>query len=219
VNPANLFRSSGETVRPQSFGSLLSVFGRSPAFWLVCALSLGTTLIRETFNLWTPEYFTQALGLNNAEAAQRSALFPLAGGLSVVLAGYLSDRLGPRGSASIVFFGLLFSGAALLAMGAGDPHWSRDVYVCLTGAVGFLIIGPCSFFAGAMSLDFGGREGSATASGLIDAVGYLGGVLAGGAFASASVAWGWKGAFALLAGIAFLSTGAAAAYLIKARQV
>jgi sugar phosphate permease len=70
-----------------------------------------------------------------------------------------------------------------------------------------------------MSLDFGGREGSATASGLIDAVGYLGGVLAGGAFASASVAWGWKGAFALLAGIAFLSTGAAAAYLIKARQV
>jgi len=47
--------------------------------------------------------------------------------------------------------------------------------VCvLVAAIGFLVIGPYSFFAGAMSLDFGGRQGSATASGLIDGIGYLG---------------------------------------------
>ena len=223
ANPANLFHDAGahdagEEARPQSFGSLLKVFARSPAFWLICVLSLGTTLIRETFNLWTPEYFTQALGFSNSEAAQRSALFPLAGGVSVILAGVLSDRLGPRGRASIVFFGLLFSGMALLGLALADLRWSRDASVWLTGAIGFLIIGPYSFFAGAMSLDFGGKQGSATASGLIDGIGYLGGVLAGSAFASVSVQWGWKGAFGMLAGVAFLSTGAAAVYLLEQRQ-
>ena len=219
VNPANLFREAGGEDRPQSFRALLSVFVRSPAFWLVCMLSLGTTLIRETFNLWTPEYFTQALGFSNAAAAQRSALFPLAGGVSVILAGFLSDRLGPRGRASIVFFGLLLTGVALSVIAGGDARWPRETYVWLTGAIGFLVIGPYSFFAGAMSLDFGGRQGSATASGLIDGIGYLGGVLAGSAFARVSVAWGWSGAFALLAGVAFLSTGAAAVYLVRERRV
>ena len=77
----------------------------SPVFWLVCLISIGVTLMRETFNVWTPTYFTQALGLSNADAAQRSALFPLFGGVSVVLAGFLSDKLGPKGRARIILVG------------------------------------------------------------------------------------------------------------------
>jgi OPA family glycerol-3-phosphate transporter-like MFS transporter len=213
VNPANLFRNAGDNARPDSLRSLIRVFARSRAFWLVCALSLGATLIRETFNLWTPTYFTEALGFSNAEAAQRSALFPLLGGLSVILAGAVSDRLGARGRAGIVFMGLLLSGVALTALAALRPHDSGGIAVALTAVVGFLVIGPYSFFAGAMSLDFGGKQGSATASGLIDGIGYMGGILAGNSFAAASVRWGWAGAFGLLAGVAFLASGAAAVYL------
>src|SRR5712692_2895056 len=40
VNPANLFKAAGEEHRPRSLGALLGTFGRSPAFWLVCLLSL-----------------------------------------------------------------------------------------------------------------------------------------------------------------------------------
>jgi OPA family glycerol-3-phosphate transporter-like MFS transporter len=213
VNPGNLFRDSGEETQPENLRSLINVFARSRAFWLVCVLSLGATLIRETFNLWTPTYFTEALGLSNAEAAQRSALFPLLGGLSVILAGAVSDRLGARGRAGIVFMGLLLSGVALTALAALRPHDSAGIAVGLTAVVGFLVIGPYSFFAGAMSLDFGGKQGSATASGLIDGIGYMGGVLAGNSFAAVSVRWGWAGAFGLLAGVAFLASGAAAIYL------
>jgi len=61
VNPANLFMKEGEESRPASFRTLLVTFARSGAFWLVCLLSLGVTLLRETFNLWTPTYFTQAV--------------------------------------------------------------------------------------------------------------------------------------------------------------
>ena len=212
VNPANLFKEEGEQHRPQSFRALLGVFARSHTFWLVCLLSLGVTLLRETFNLWTPTYFTQAVGLTNADAAQKSALFPLFGGISVLLAGFLSDKLGPRGRATIVFHGLWMTGVALLALAYVDFR-SAAVPVWLTALIAFLMIGPYSYFAGAMSLDFGGKQGSATASGFIDGIGYLGGVLAGGSIASISVAWGWKGAFVFLAGIAFLSSIAALIYL------
>jgi len=43
----------------------------SSAFWLICFLSLGTTLLRETFNLWMPTYLSQCLGMNNARGRER----------------------------------------------------------------------------------------------------------------------------------------------------
>jgi OPA family glycerol-3-phosphate transporter-like MFS transporter len=212
ANPASLFSAEAEASRPESFRSLLATFARTPVFWLVCLLSLGVTLLRETFNLWTPTYFTQALGLTNADAAQKSALFPLFGGVSVLLAGFISDRLGARGRATIVLWGLLLTSVALLVLAYAHFGASTAGPVWLTALVGFLMIGPYSYFAGAMSLDFGGKQGSATASGFIDGIGYLGGVLAGDSMARISVAWGWSGAFAVLAGVALLSSVAAGFY-------
>src|SRR5262249_58722131 len=68
-----------------------------------------------------------------------------------------------------------------------------------TGLVAFGLIGPYSYLAGAMAMDFGGARGSALSSGLIDGVGYLGGVLAGDAVARVSVRLGWQSAFLMLA--------------------
>ncbi len=80
----------------------------------------------------------------------------------------------------------------------------------LIALIGFLMIGPYSYLAGAISLDFGARQGAATASGFIDGIGYRSGVLAGGSGASVSVRWGSKGAFLALAGVSFLASVAAA---------
>ena len=80
------------------------------------------------------------------------------------------------------------------------------------------MIGPYSYLAGAISLDFGGKHGSATASGLIDCAGYLGGVLAGSSVAGISVASGWKGAFAALAAVSLVSSIAAGLYLAVLRK-
>jgi len=217
ANPANLFRSEGEKPVPDTLGSLLRTFGRSGVFWLVCSLSCGITILRETFNLWTPTYFVQSVGLTVADAAQKSALFPLFGGISVLLAGYLSDRLGKGGRAAIIFYGMLLSVGVLLVL-AFVGFGESKAPVALVTLVAFLMIGPYSYLAGAISLDFGGKQGSATASGLIDGAGYLGGVLAGNSFASVAVMWGWKGAFASLAAIAFLSSLAAGVYLHHQRR-
>lgn len=218
ANPANLFGPAGEQPKPASLGSVLGRFARSPAFWLVCLLSLGVTILRETFNLWTPTYFTQAVGLTVADAAHKSALFPFFGGVSVLLAGFASDRLGKNGRATIIFYGLLLTTGALMVLAWGNFGRSQLAPVALVTLVAFVMIGPYSYLAGAISLDFGGKQGSATASGLIDGIGYLGGVLAGNSVAGISVAWGWKGAFAALASVALLSSVAAGVYLAEQRS-
>lgn len=214
ANPDNLFANTSNEVEPESTASLLKAFARSGNFWIVCLLSFGITILRETFNLWTPTYFTQKVGLSVADAASKSALFPLFGGLSVLLGGFLSDRLGKRGRAAIMFYGLLAASAVLLAL-ALENFASQSAPVILVALVAFLMIGPYSYLAGAIALDFGGKKGSATASGLIDGAGYFGGVLAGSAFASISVRWGWRGAFLSLAAVAVMSSGAALFYFFN----
>jgi OPA family glycerol-3-phosphate transporter-like MFS transporter len=141
--------------------------------------------------------------LTKANAANQSALFPLFGGFAVVLAGKISDGLGRSGRAfilllSLPIIALLLSSLALLP--AGSP-----LIIFAISAIGFFLIGPYSFLAGALSLDFGGKKSGATASGIIDGIGYLGGVLAGESMARLSVALGWKGAFFTLSGVLLAS--------------
>jgi OPA family glycerol-3-phosphate transporter-like MFS transporter len=217
VNPLNLFGTEGDRPVPSGLKNLLGPLFRSPVFWLVCLLSLGTTLVRETFHTWTPTYFHSVVHYSKADAAQASALFPLFGGLSVIVAGFLSDRLGRGGRAAIIFYGLLGSSVALFALGSLHLETARYLPAVLVGLVGFLVIGPYSYLAGAIALDFGGKHGSATSSGIIDGVGYLGGILAGDSMARISVSFGWSGAFLTLAGTALLSSAAAAVFLISQR--
>ncbi len=190
---------------------------RSPAFWVVCFLSLGVTLLRETFNTWTPTYFVEQVGLSKSAAARASALFPLAGGASVLLAGFASDRLGRPGRGAILLLGLALAGGALAVLGLCDFGGSTLAPIALVTAVAFFLIGPYSYLAGAIALDFGGRKGGATASGLIDGIGYLGGVLAGRGMADLALSRGWSGAFLALAGVACCSSLAAAALVMTQR--
>jgi len=217
-NPANLFAAEGTDDKPRGLGGLLRPLLGSVVFWLACALSLGTTILRETFNLWTPTWLAQSAGLNAASSASLSAMFSLFGGLSVILCGFLSDRLGRSGRAAIMFVGLTLAAAALLAPGFNLLRGSRLLPVVFIALVGFLIVGPYSFLAGAIALDFGGKRGSGAASGLIDGIGYLGGVLSGETVARVSVQFGWSGAFLALAAIAALSSIAAGLFVLRERR-
>ena len=218
ANPINLFHESEEQRPIKGLHQLLRPFFASNVFWLACALSLGTTILRETFSLWTPTYFTQAIGMSAATAASASALFPFLGGISVILCGWLSDRLGRGGRAALMLGGLLATALVLMVLGSRSIQGSRTWSVTLIAAVAFLTLGPYSFLAGALSLDFGGKQGSGTASGLIDGAGYLGGVLAGNSMARISVNYGWNAAFLTLAVISLLSAVAAAWFLRAERR-
>jgi OPA family glycerol-3-phosphate transporter-like MFS transporter len=216
TNPQNLFGALGEDPHPEAAGPLLATLARSPAFWIVCLLSLGLTLLRETFNNWTPTYLVEGVGLSKGAAAGMSSLFPFFGGISVILAGFLGDHFGRGGRATFILGGILLCSLALLVLGATSFAGRSREALTLVAAVAFLLIGPYSYLAGAIALDFGGKRGSATACGLIDGVGYLfGGVVAGKVVSSLSYTLGWQGVFKMLAAVALLTAVAAAFFLVN----
>jgi sugar phosphate permease len=215
ANPANLFGALGEDPRPESAGSLLATLAWSPAFWMVCFMSVGMTFLRETFNNWTPTYLVKGVGLGNASAAGLSGLLPFFGGVSVILAGIVGDRFGRGGRAAVILAGMTLCGLALGVLGTADFSGRSREALALLSLVAFLLIGPYSYLAGAISLDLGGKRGAATACGIIDGLGYLGGALAGAGVAKVSVMLGWQGVFHMLAAVALLTSVAAGFFLVN----
>jgi len=208
TNPLNLFSQSES--RPPSVSALLRPLFRSPAFQLVCLLSFTLTIVRETFNNWTPEYLHAYLGYSAGDAGSRSAIFPGVGAISVLIVGWLSDRLGVNGRAILMFIGLSTATAALVALMSVPASAGASLMPLLAiGGVAFCLLGPYSYLGGAFALDFGGKQGSALASGMIDGIGYLGGILAGTSITQISSAYGWQGVFVALAGLTAISAVAA----------
>jgi sugar phosphate permease len=216
-NPLNLFAAAES--RPASVGALLLPLLRSRAFLLVCLLSFACTIIRETFNTWTPVYLRDHLGYSMSHSAGMSAIFPAVGVASVLLAGWLSDRLGLNGRSLLLLLGLTGTAAALLVlMSVRSGPSGALLAVVVIGVVAFCLLGPYSYLGGAFALDFGGKQASAAASGIIDGIGYLGGVLAGDTVARLSVAFGWEGVFVTLAAVsAVAAVCAGGLYVLNTR--
>jgi sugar phosphate permease len=216
-NPLNLFAASES--RPQSWSELLLPLIRSRAFLLVCLLSLGCTIIRESFNFWTPSYLREYLGYSMSNAARMSAVFPGVGAVSVLATGWLSDRLGANSRSLIMFVGLGATAAALLVLMTVRTSATGPLLPLIAiGTIAFCLLGPYSYLGGAFALDFGGKQAGAASSGIIDGVGYMGAVVAGQGIGRVSVAFGWQGVFVALAAVSALAAlGAGYLYLLSAK--
>lgn len=210
VNPANLFGNAGVESRPDTLSDLLRPYVTSTSFWLVCVVSLGLTLVREAFGAWTPTYLVETYQVSQADAAQMSSVFPLVGGVSVLLVGFLSDASGPGRRATVVAPCLAAAVPTLLLLGV--PGLSVQAGLALLAVSAFLIVGPYSLLAGAMAMDLGARRGSSTAAGLIDTAGYLGAAVSGYGVGLVAEQMGWSGVFRLLAATTAVTFVAAVAY-------
>lgn len=216
-NPLNLYGDA--TAKPPSIAALVMPLLKSRAFLVVCMLSLGCTVIRESFNSWTPLYLRDYFGYSNSGAASASAVFPALGAVSVVAVGWLSDRLGANSRSAVMAFGLFATAAALLALAWLQPSLvGPRLPLVAIGTAAFCLLGPYSYLGGAFALDFGGKQGSALSSGLIDGVGYAGAVLAGYAVARVQTDFSWKVVFDGLAIVSLIATiGAVYLYQLEAK--
>jgi len=205
ANPLNVYGNA--PARPESFLALVRPLFRSRAFLLVCLLSLGCTIVRETFNDWIPVYLRDFFGYSMGDAASASAVFPALGAVSVIAAGWLSDRLGASSRAAVMGVGLAATAVALLALGLLRPNGAGTSALPLIaiGMAALCLLGPYSYLGGALACDFGGKQGTAQSSGIIDGVGYLGSVIGGVTVARASIAIGWGGVFLALAAISVIA--------------
>jgi OPA family glycerol-3-phosphate transporter-like MFS transporter len=211
VNPQNVYgATAGAASAPTGLRDLLAPFARDRAFWLVCGVSCALTLIREGLNVWIPIYLVDVHHQTNGAAAQLSSLFPLAGGVSTLISGALSDRVPNR--LSLTWPPLILATAALafLASPAASAYTGASLLAIVL--VALCLLGPYSLLAGAIALDFGGRRGSATAAGLIDSAGYLGAVLSGYAIGALADRAGWPVVFLALAAVCLAAVTAIVGY-------
>lgn len=218
VNVHNLYGAEGTESRPTDLRDLLRPYVTAVPFWLVCVVSFGLTLIREAFNAWIPVYLVDVHGLSIGHAAQYSSMFPFVGGLSTLAAGIASDTVSRGARVAIAVPCLVLCAASLVLLAVASANHNLTLSLWAIALVAFWLLGPYSLLAGAVALDFGGRRGSATASGLIDSAGYLGAVLSGYAVGTLVERTDWATAFRALATVAVAALVAALAFWYRARK-
>jgi MFS transporter, OPA family, glycerol-3-phosphate transporter len=217
ANPQNVFGEAGQSAATVPLLELLLPFLVSPVFWSICGINFGLTLIREAFNNWSSTYLKDVGGLTSGNAGIASLVFPLAGGVSAIGAGLLSDRLGGR-HGRVVVPSLVLLVVSLGTMACVNVTGRPIAAMALVAGTSFFLIGPYSYLSGVMALDLGAKRGSATASGLIDGGGYVGAIASGWGVAAIAAHYDWKGVFLSLAGVCCLTLIAAVAYLILSER-
>lgn len=188
-----------------SFGQVKELL-RIRRFWVVCALSFTLTLLRETFNTWTVDFFKTEGGpeMSHRIAAFLSTGFDACGAAGILLLGWVFGHA-ERPTRRILLFGILVTlGALLWVLPALARHGLASATLAV-GAVGFLAYGPYSLLAGILSLEIRGRGYVATVSGFVDGAGYVAAILAGAQFGRLLDIGGYALAFPCLAVLAVIS--------------
>jgi sugar phosphate permease len=175
-------------------------------FWVVCALSFALTLLRETFNVWTVDFFKSEGGaeMSNRMAAFLSTPFDACGAAGIVVLGWLFGRIGPRGRMRLLC-GMLVAVAVLLVLMPVLSRWGLWSVSLAIGAIGFLAYGPYSLLAGILSVEIRGPAYVATVAGVVDGVGYVAGFMTGHTFGLILDHGGYRLGFQFLAGLSMIS--------------
>ena len=152
---------------------------------------------------WGPKYLNEKLGTTMTQSGAISALFELAGPISVLLAGVLSDKLfqSRRMPVSI----LCLCGMSVLLFIIDKLPVSMAWFGGCLFLMGLLLYAPDSLVSGTAAVDFGTKKGASTASGLVNGCGSIGAILGGTIPGFFQKTWGWDGVFTLLAGSVLLA--------------
>ncbi len=176
-------------------GYVLKMALLNPKVWIVGLAYFGVDLFRYGFLAWSFDYLVSQ-GAPVGKAVMKVLMLPVIGAVGIILSGWMTDRLGGRRAPVISV--MLFAAAALAALFRWLPPTGNFlVPFAILGAIGFFLYGPHLLMGATIAMDLGSRKASATASGVIDWLGYMGAAVAGVGTSWAKSMWGWNGAFAL----------------------
>jgi sugar phosphate permease len=174
----------------------------NPKVWIVGFAYFGVDLFRYGFLDWSFSYVTSQ-GAPISQAVLKTVMVPLFGAVGIIASGWLTDRIGGRRAPviSVMLFVSALAAWAFKSVPAGNIWLS----MALLAGIGFFLYGPHLLMGATIAMDLGSRKASATASGLIDGLGYLGAATAGVGTAWARELGGWDAAFILWIGAALLA--------------
>lgn len=150
----------------------------NPKVWVVGLGLFFLNIVRYGFLSWAPTYMFEVQGATISTAAYKAVAIPIAGSLGAVFAGYVSDKVFKSRRAPIavlmLFILSLFSWI-YPQIPAGD--WVASLLVLVI--IGFMLFGPHVLIVTTMPMDYGTRKATASATGFIDGMGYIGASVTG----------------------------------------
>lgn len=189
----------GESPEEEPEGSWKVVYEviTTPMVILLAVVYFFLKPTRYAILFWGPLYVNEELGTGMAESGALSAMFELAGPVSIFLTGVVSDKLFRARRIPICVIGLLLLSVAVFSL-EKIPEGKLELGACLF-VVGFCLFGPDAMISGTASVDFGTKKGASTAAGLINGCGSVGAVIGGTVPGFFKEEWGWDGVFTFLA--------------------
>ena len=175
--------------------------------WLMGWGLFFVNIVRYGFLTWAPTYLfeTQKAGID--KAAYSSVIFPIAGALGAVFAGWATDRWFQSRRSPVAGISLVLAGGLAWAYRFVVPVDQWLLGLITLAAIGFFVFGAHVLIVAAAPMDFGTRKAAAAATGFIDGWGYLGAGLQGVGTGLLVDRWGWNAGFAFWIVCAFLGAG------------
>jgi len=145
---------------------------------------------------WGPMFMNETLDTDILESGGLSALFELAGPVSVLLGGIVSDRLFGSRRMPVCVICLFMAAVCLFAMPFLPP--TKLALGCSFFFIGFFLYAPDSLVSGASAIDFGTKKGASTAVGIVNGCGSIGAILGLALPGFIKEQWGWNAVFLIL---------------------
>eukprot|EP00744_Colponema_vietnamica_P003769 GILI01005721.1.p1 GENE.GILI01005721.1~~GILI01005721.1.p1 ORF type:complete len:505 (+),score=131.75 GILI01005721.1:65-1579(+) len=202
--------STGKSKSSGNFAYLVGPLLRDPRFYCICLMSASITIIREIFRDWTSIFIVATTGASDGDASIGSLVFPFSGGIATIFAGIINDKISKKHRPLFLITLVAFLIASLGVLwycvhetSDGD-RLSLGLIVSIVFIVGFFMTGPFSFIGGVFPVEIGGKERSATANTLFEAVGYLASVTSG-TIGKLADKYGWSIVFMFMLGLGVLA--------------
>jgi len=175
--------------------------------WIMGFGLFFVNIVRYGFLTWAPTYLfeTQKAGID--KAAYSSLIFPIAGAVGAIFAGWATDRWFQSRRAPVAGIFLFMTGVAAWGYRSVDLENQWFLGLFTLAAIGFFVFGAHVLIVAAAPMDFGTRKAAASATGFIDGLGYLGAGLQGIVTGLLVDRWGWSAGFTFWIACAFLAAG------------
>ena len=203
--PAEITDQSGDTYLGLRF-TLMSSLGNTRV-WMMGWVLFFVNIVRYGFLTWAPTYLFEVQGAAIDKAAYSSVIFPVAGALGAVFAGWATDRWFQSRRAPVGTISLIAAGVLAWAYRFLVPVDQWFLGLLNLAAIGFAIFGAHVLIVAAAPMDFGTRKAASSATGFIDGWGYIGAGLQGFGTGLLVDAWGWNAGFIFWIICAFLGAG------------
>lgn len=197
-------RSSEPSDKVDSSGSFMRML-KNPTILMYGSSYFSLKFIRYTFFTWLPYYLVTSLGYDKSISAYTANSFEIGGVLGIIVGGVLADTLFAKNRGRLAFYGMIGLIISLVGfrMLADAGFWIVVVALAIVGI--FLYIAD-SLVSGTAAQDVGGAEGAASATGIVNGIGSIGGALSGIVPVYVKDTFGWDGVFILFILLSIVAT-------------